>query len=63
MTLAIGLTFYSSHRKLWVCIEPGKRGNETIVTLAGRASRDAQAFKEKFDALRTVIEKQLTTKN
>jgi cytochrome c biogenesis protein len=63
MTLAIGLTFYSSHRKLWVCIEPGKGGNKTIVTLAGRASRDAQAFKEKFDALRTAIEKQLTTKN
>ena len=52
MTLAIGLTFYSSHRKLWVCIEPDKKREKSIVTLAGRASRNAQAFEEKFEALR-----------
>lgn len=58
MTLAIGLTFYSSHRKLWICIEPDKKG-KTIVTLAGRASRNAQAFEEKFEALSETIEKRL----
>jgi hypothetical protein len=62
MTLAIGLTFYSSHRKLWVCIE-SDRNEKTIVSLAGRASRNAQAFEDKFTALRSAIEKKLTTKN
>jgi cytochrome c biogenesis protein len=59
MTLAIGLTFYSSHRKLWVCIEPDKKRKRTIVTLAGRASRNAQAFGEKFEALRAGLENRL----
>lgn len=59
MTLAIGLTFYSSHRKLWVCIEPDKKREKTIVTLAGRASRNAQAFEEKFEALRRNLENRL----
>jgi cytochrome c biogenesis protein len=63
MTLAIGLTFYSSHRKLWVCIEPDKTGKKTIVTLAGRSSRNPQAFEEKFEALRAMIERQLEIKN
>ncbi len=59
MTLAIGLTFYSSHRKLWVCIEPDKKGKKTIVTLAGRASRNAQAFEEQFEALCAELENRL----
>ncbi len=59
MTLAIGLTFYSSHRKLWVCIEPDKKGMKTIVTLAGRTSRNAQEFEEKFEALCTRLENRL----
>ncbi|HIJ75380.1 MAG TPA: cytochrome c biogenesis protein ResB [Deltaproteobacteria bacterium] len=59
MTLAIGLTFYSSHRKLWVCIEPDKKSGKTIVTLAGRASRNVQVFEEKFEALRRGLENRL----
>jgi cytochrome c biogenesis protein len=59
MTLAIGLTFYSSHRKLWVCIEPDKKSGKTIVTLAGRANRNPQAFEEKFEALRVGLENRL----
>jgi cytochrome c biogenesis protein len=62
MTLAIGLTFYSSHRKLWVCIEPDKKGKKTIIALAGRASRNTQAFEEKFEALRAMIEKRVKGK-
>lgn len=58
MTLAIGLTFYSSHRKLWVCIEPGKEG-KSVVAVAGRASRNAQIFEEKFELLRTRLEDEL----
>ncbi|HYA42108.1 MAG TPA: cytochrome c biogenesis protein ResB [Syntrophobacteraceae bacterium] len=63
MTLAIGLTFYSSHRKLWVCVETDKTGEETIVTVAGRTSRNQQAFEEKFDVVRSTIERQLRTRN
>jgi cytochrome c biogenesis protein len=59
MTLAIGLTFYSSHRKLWVCIEPDKKSRKTIVTFAGRASRNTQAFEEEFEALRRDLENRL----
>jgi cytochrome c biogenesis protein len=63
MTLSIGLTFYSSHRKLWVSIEADKKRGKTIVTLAGRASRNSQEFEEKFEALRSAIERELKTKN
>jgi len=63
MTLAIGLTFYSSHRKLWICIETDKTGEKTIVTLAGRTSRNQQTFEEKFEALRSMIERQLKSGN
>jgi len=62
MTLAIGLTFYSSHRKLWVCIEPDKKGKKTIIALAGRASRNTQAFDETFEALLAMIEKRVKGK-
>ncbi|SPF38188.1 hypothetical protein SBDP1_1770007 [Syntrophobacter sp. SbD1] len=57
MTIAIGLTFYSSHKKLWVCIEPGKKGETTIVTLAGKTNRNQHAFEEDFETLRATIEK------
>ena len=59
MTVGIGLTFYSSHRKLWVCVEQDKKRKKSIVTLAGRASRNAQAFEEKFRALCGRLEKEL----
>ena len=59
LTCAIGLTFYSSHKKLWVCIEPGEKGRKTIVTLAGKATRDPQFFEEKFQHLRKTLEQRL----
>ena len=59
MTVGIGLTFYSSHRKLWVCIEPDKKMKKSIVTLAGRASRNTPAFEEKFRALCARLENEL----
>ncbi len=59
MTAGIGLTFYSSHRKLWVCIEPDKKMKKSIVTLAGRASRNTPAFEEKFRALCARLENEL----
>ena len=59
MTVGIGLTFYSSHRKLWVCVEPDKKKKKSIVTVAGRASRNAPAFEEKFRALCSRLENEL----
>ncbi|MGO9314444.1 MAG: cytochrome c biogenesis protein ResB [Syntrophobacteraceae bacterium] len=59
MTVGIGLTFYSSHRKLWVCVEPDKKRKKSIITLAGRASRNAPAFEEKFRALCARLENEL----
>ena len=59
MTVGIGLTFYSSHRKLWVCVEPDKKGKKSIVALAVRTSRNAPAFEEKFRALCARLEKEL----
>ncbi len=52
MLLGIMLTFYSSHNKVWACIEPNENGNRTIVAVAGRSSRNAPAFNDKFDELR-----------
>ncbi len=59
MTVGIGLTFYSSHTKLWVCIEPDKSGEKSLVVLAGRTSRNAPGFEEKFGALCARLEKEL----
>ena len=51
MIIGIGLTFYSSHTKIWVCAESNKKDTGTIVTVAGRSSRNAPGFVEKFDEL------------
>ena len=59
LTLAIGLTFYSSHKKLWVRIERDEKRKKTIVTLAGRASRDPQLLEEKFAQMRATLEQRL----
>ncbi|MDR3567233.1 MAG: cytochrome c biogenesis protein ResB [Syntrophobacteraceae bacterium] len=59
LTVAIGLTFYSSHKKLWVCIEPDEKRKKTIVTLAGRANRNPHLFEEKFEHLRATLELRL----
>ena len=51
MILGIGLTFYSSHRKLWVHADSGPHGKGTVVTIASRASRSATAFGDSFDEI------------
>lgn len=57
MILGIGLTFYSSHRKIWVHAEPGPKG--TTITIAGRTSRNATGFGDKFDELGKALENHL----
>lgn len=49
MLIGTGLTFYSSHSKIWVCIEQDKKGKGTIVSVAGRTSRNAPGFDERFE--------------
>jgi cytochrome c biogenesis protein len=51
MVIGIGLTFYSSHTKIWVCVESNKKDTGVIVTVAGRSSRNAPGFTERFDEL------------
>jgi cytochrome c biogenesis protein len=57
MILGIGLTFYSSHKKIWVHAGPGPKG--TIVTIAGRSSRNATGFGDRFDELCQALENRL----
>jgi cytochrome c biogenesis protein len=59
MILGIGLTFYSSHKKIWVHAQPDRKEKGTIVTIAGRTSRNATGFGDKFDELCKRLENQL----
>lgn len=57
MIIGIGLTFYSSHNKVWVCAESG--GKNTRVTIAGRTSRNGPAFADRFEGLCRSLENRL----
>jgi cytochrome c biogenesis protein len=59
MTVGIGLTFYSSHTKIWVSIEPDGRGRGTVVAVAGRTSRNAPGFGERFEELEAKLKAEL----
>lgn len=59
MILGIGLTFYSSHRKIWVHAVPDRKEKGTVVTIAGRTSRNATGFGDKFDELCKALESRL----
>jgi cytochrome c biogenesis protein len=49
MMIGIGLTFYTSHRKLWIWASPEK--SSTKIIIAGRTSKNSVAFEEEFDKL------------
>jgi cytochrome c biogenesis protein len=52
MLTGIGLTFYSSHRKLWIWSEPTPEGkNSGKVLLAGRTNKNSLAFEQDFAQL------------
>jgi cytochrome c biogenesis protein len=61
MILGIGLTFYSSHQKIWVHAVPRPKDKGTIVTIAGRTSRNGTGFGDKFDELCTTLETRLNS--
>jgi cytochrome c biogenesis protein len=57
MIVGIGLTFYTSHRKLWIWASPEKSSNRVIV--AGRASKNSIAFEQEFERLCERLQDQL----
>jgi len=57
MMVGIGLTFYTSHRKLWIWASPEKTSNKVII--AGRASKNSIAFEQEFDRLCDRLQDQL----
>jgi len=59
MLAGIGLTFYSSHNKIWACIEPGAKGTGALVAIAGRSSRNTPGFEESFEELSRRLTDQL----
>ena len=63
MLLGIGMTFYTSHRKIWVWAAPGRPGEaSTTLLLAGRANKNSLAFEEEFNRLCARLEGHLNTK-
>jgi cytochrome c biogenesis protein len=57
MLIGIGLTFYTSHRKLWIWALPGEKSSKIII--AGRASKNPLAFEQEFNRLCNRIETEL----
>lgn len=52
MLTGIAMTFYSSHRKLWVWASPEINGSHsTSVIIAGKANKNSLAFEQEFNQL------------
>ena len=52
MLIGIGMTFYTSHRKLWIWAAPAPSGKgASKVIIAGRASKNSFAFEQEFNSL------------
>ncbi len=49
MLVGIGVSYYSSHRKIWIWAAP--TGNSTRIVLAGRPSKSPFAFEQEFERL------------
>ncbi len=62
MIVGIGLTFYTSHRKLWMHLGPGESGTASLkVVIAGRTSKNATGFEEDFDRICDRLQDDLST--
>jgi cytochrome c biogenesis protein len=63
MLAGIGMTFYTSHRKLWVWASPCKnKSNATTVSIAGRTNKNSLAFEHEFDHLCARLQEDLKPK-
>jgi cytochrome c biogenesis protein len=49
MVLGVGMTFYSSHRRIWIIATPGK--SSTQIVIAGRSNKNQYAFEHDFKNL------------
>jgi cytochrome c biogenesis protein len=59
MLIGIGMTFYSSHNKIWVCVGPDAKGKGTIVAVAGRTNRNAPGFGDRFEEFGSILKDRL----
>ena len=61
MLVGIGLCFYTTHRRLWVWIEPNPAGRgKTRIVIAGRTNKNAFAFEQDFGRLCEGLQAALT---
>ncbi len=52
LVIGIGLTFYTSHRKIWFYVGPDESGKASSkVIVAGRTSKNTAGFEEDFDRI------------
>jgi cytochrome c biogenesis protein len=63
MLTGIGMTFYTSHRKLWVWASPSKgKSDATTVFIAGRTNKNSLAFEQEFNHLCARLQNDLKPK-
>ncbi len=64
MLVGIGLTFYTSHRKLWIWAEPASEEKEWgKVVIAGRTNKNPLAFEQDFNHLCERLQEELKQKD
>jgi cytochrome c biogenesis protein len=60
MLIGIALTYYMSHRKLWIWLGPAKTGKgATAIVMAGRTNKNPIAFEKYFNGLCERLENSL----
>jgi cytochrome c biogenesis protein len=63
MLMGIGMTFYTSHRKLWVWASPSKSGKKaTTIFIAGKTNKNSLAFEQEFNDLCARLQDDLKAK-
>lgn len=64
LLVGIGMTFYTSHRKLWIWAGPVKSGkNSTRIMVAGRTNKNPIAFEKDFNRLCERLQNDLKSKS
>ena len=60
MLIGIGMTFYTSHRKLWIWAGRSKSDKDSVrIVVAGRTNKNPIAFEKDFHELRELLENDL----
>ena len=58
LMIAIALTFYTSHRRIWVRAEASNPGS--VIYISGNCSKHRSAFKKEFDILTEQIKREIS---